>query len=967
MLKTITKINDDHNIELNIAFGRGIFDVVTNRKTTWSKFVLAMTKSAKADIDADTYRVLDKKKKLSFKSANGYLVGGSFSDGKRNAEHLQGRCMITLDLEGMTDTDLIDDLYRGCIPGLDYEGLIYSTLSHRHDDPRFRIMIPLTGVVDVATFDAVSRLLADEIDPGLEQTDPVSFVAPQAMFMPAHCRDVRPHFAHVRGAFLDADEFLSDHPDWREPGYLPMTPRERDRMATTGIRPNAPMSEAGFGHLMDPRKKRGITGAFNRVFSISSAINEFLNYQFDYVRTAPGQNDRYTFVGSSTEGGVVVYNDLHTYSHHATDPYNHLALDAFSLVRLHTFGALDAGTDPDTPYNQYPSVIAMTNMAKEIPAVTKEMTKPALSADAFSQDALGANCPVNDTPNTVATMMTTNHSPADNDNTGINHNDIVAQIDALLPALDDDLTSDEVAETSEVPKQTLLDRINQLMPLKESQTLVIDVDAEGDFNGDWSDLMIRDAKGKIAADPYNALMITQHHPVCKNVFGTNMMTGEHAIKKTLSFGVHGLPDFHISPNGFEHVGKNILDAFRLFLSAPLDRGGIGINVKAADVESAIGTTSELQKFHPIIDIIDREEWDGVPRVDTMLIDYLQAEDNSYTRLVSRNMVVASVARVKEPAHQYDSVPVIEGNEGIGKSTFLTILYYEHHTELTKKEANDINRLIEKTRSSWVIEIAEMSAFVGMADVEVKNLMSPRSDGARLAYKKGYENIKREGTFVATTNDDTYLAGLRGNRRFLPVPCHRKTKFDIEALRRNRQQIWAEANAIYKEMRREMPIEKHIWLPLFMNTPETAEMALRMQEKRRKETDLEASVNNIAYSITRALTFVERGQKPAKNHAIITVDGVTIQVPKNVCTMSVWHDLWEYEADVKCDRRESAAIIDAFGPIRWISKSARKETFVDQKWNKTVAPRQVTYVIDTDHSDFLDEIRAAIAEVTTELN
>lgn len=213
----------------------------------------------------------------------------------------------------------------------------------------------------------------------------------------------------------------------------------------------------------------------------------------------------------------------------------------------------------------------------------------------------------------------------------------------------------------------------------------------------------------------------------------------------------------------------------------------------AKLNDAIEQVSSDNAFHPIKLYLESLTWDGVPRIDTFLVDYMGAEDNAYTREVFRKMLLAAVTRIYEPGRKFDTALVFYSEQGVGKSTLIQRLskgwFNDSLTNLSGKES------YEAIQFAWLVELAELSA-LRKSDVEaVKNFISKREDTYRGAYARRVKTHKRQCVFFGSTNDDEFLKDATGNRRFFPVEVKRtrKTRLifepEFDAIV---DQLWAEA-------------------------------------------------------------------------------------------------------------------------------------------------------------------------------
>jgi predicted P-loop ATPase len=205
----------------------------------------------------------------------------------------------------------------------------------------------------------------------------------------------------------------------------------------------------------------------------------------------------------------------------------------------------------------------------------------------------------------------------------------------------------------------------------------------------------------------------------------------------------------------------------------------------ADVTYQLGKENA---FHPVQRFLRNLKWDGKERLDTMLMKYCGAEgDVQYLADVGRKFMCASVARVFEPGVKFDHVMILEGPQGVGKSTFVQTLAMKWGSDslgdITNKD------VIDNMRGKWLIELGELASMNRAEANDLKAFITRQFDVARKAYGRRSQTYPRQCVFVGTTNDDEYLKDVTGGRRFLPVTT---TRFDIPALIKDREQLWAEA-------------------------------------------------------------------------------------------------------------------------------------------------------------------------------
>ncbi|GEC30659.1 VapE domain-containing protein [Sinorhizobium fredii] len=250
---------------------------------------------------------------------------------------------------------------------------------------------------------------------------------------------------------------------------------------------------------------------------------------------------------------------------------------------------------------------------------------------------------------------------------------------------------------------------------------------------------------------------------------------------------------------FNEIGENVLyhgrplaDRHIAEITERLQRKGLN-QLSEAVAYSAIKTVASEFKFHPVRDHLNSVEHDGRRRLDNWLTRYVGAEDNDYTAAVSRYFLISMVARIMRPGCKVDHTLILEGRQGIGKSTVAEILAYQ-----PKYFADSLPDLGSKDaaihlRGRWVVEIAELEAMRKAEATELKAFLTRTTDKFREPYGKTEIEVPRQNVFIGSTNSDAYLKDPTGARRFWPIRCG---KIDTDALRRDRDQLFAEALAAF---------------------------------------------------------------------------------------------------------------------------------------------------------------------------
>lgn len=309
-----------------------------------------------------------------------------------------------------------------------------------------------------------------------------------------------------------------------------------------------------------------------------------------------------------------------------------------------------------------------------------------------------------------------------------------------------------------------------------------DAELPEDYNDEWKAELEYTKSGKLLCNIANIILILENDPALAGHIVHDLFTGMDSAKD-------GLP-WNKNANQWTDTDDANL---RVWLEKHYDITG---KEKIADALTAVLTR---HSYHPIRDYLSGLTWDGVPRLDRIIIDYMGAEDSELNRAMSRKHFVAAVARVFNPGCKYDYCLIMSGAEGIGKSTLLRVMggrwFNDSITTLEGKEG------MEQLRRAWVVELGELSS-IKRSDVEqVKAHLSKQVDIYRAAYARRVLEHPRQCVFCGTTNEALFLKGDTGNRRFWVIPVVaelRKYRDWSEAIRRDRDQLWAEAVHYYKQ-------------------------------------------------------------------------------------------------------------------------------------------------------------------------
>jgi len=237
-------------------------------------------------------------------------------------------------------------------------------------------------------------------------------------------------------------------------------------------------------------------------------------------------------------------------------------------------------------------------------------------------------------------------------------------------------------------------------------------------------------------------------------------------------------------NGLPIEDANLVD-IRLILEAN------DYEPSVADLLSAVLRHAKDNSFHPVRDYLRSHKWDGTERLNHWLQATMGAPDTAFVRAAGRKTLIAAVARAFKPGCKVDTVLVLEGPQGIRKSTAIAVLFGEEHTAESVNLFDQHNKMVMAMMGAWCVELAEFIAITKRDENQVKGMLSMRSDRVVLPYAKMASDHPRQCVFFGTINpgEAGYLTDSTGNRRYWPVAV---SKADVERIADRRDQIWAEA-------------------------------------------------------------------------------------------------------------------------------------------------------------------------------
>lgn len=303
---------------------------------------------------------------------------------------------------------------------------------------------------------------------------------------------------------------------------------------------------------------------------------------------------------------------------------------------------------------------------------------------------------------------------------------------------------------------------------------------------EWLTKLEYDKLGKVKNSIVNLLIIMQNDPWLKGI-----------VFNQLSDGMEIRDD--IAPVPWNHPSKFWRDADDNQVISYVEQRYGSFSLKNYSI--AIGKVADDRSYHPIREYLaSLPPWDGVPRVDRLLIDYLGSPDNPYVRTVTRKTLVAAVRRIYHPGCKHDAMLVLSGPQGIGKSTLIARLGGEWFSDSLSLSDTHDKTAAEKLLGYWILEIGELAG-LRKADVEtLRSFLSRQNDIYRAAFGRRATPHLRQCIFFGTTNEEQgYLRDTTGNRRFWPVKTPGGgSKNSWELTQDDVNQIWAETKYLYEQ-------------------------------------------------------------------------------------------------------------------------------------------------------------------------
>ena len=313
---------------------------------------------------------------------------------------------------------------------------------------------------------------------------------------------------------------------------------------------------------------------------------------------------------------------------------------------------------------------------------------------------------------------------------------------------------------------------------------IVEPNFQEETNDNWKDELQLTNQGNVKSNAYNTLLIFKNDKGLKDKFAYNLLNKNPEIVGKVPWKrTHDTTE--ITPQD-EACLRNYLSI------------NYGIQSKAV-IEDVLNEVCLENQFHPIQDYLKsvRGKWDGKPRIDSLLIDFFDAEDTELNRWQTKLTLVGAIKRIMQPGCKFDYVLTLKGDQGIGKSTFFQTLAVKSEwfsDSLEDMKGKDVK---DQLKGNWIIELGEMAAVSKRDQKTIKQFIASREDEYRPAYGKRTLRFKRQNIFVASTNDELPLKDDTGGRRWWIVQCNSRwfdKDFSLDV-----DQIWAEALSVYEYM------------------------------------------------------------------------------------------------------------------------------------------------------------------------
>lgn len=293
----------------------------------------------------------------------------------------------------------------------------------------------------------------------------------------------------------------------------------------------------------------------------------------------------------------------------------------------------------------------------------------------------------------------------------------------------------------------------------ETEMLIAELSERMNSSKDWTDELRRTSKTQeIKSTITNGELILQNDEYLKDMLKYDLFEKVTKVKR--------IPDWRSSND----TNNYWLDLDTTHVKAYIDKT-YNVQFSTDMLNEVIDHEAYANKYHPIKSMIESKDWDGNERLETLFIDYLGAPDTHYTRQAAVKWVMGSVARVYHPGIKFDTMPVLYGEQGSGKSTFAAKMGGQWYNSSLNSFSGD--EAFKKLQGSWICEIQELSAFQKSTIEEIKGFIDAVVDVYRASYGRRVERHPRQCVFIGSTNNYEFLKDKTGNRRFWPITTNKE--------------------------------------------------------------------------------------------------------------------------------------------------------------------------------------------------
>ncbi len=770
------------DLQIKIARGqKSSMRICKNEQLSWMELCTELSTPTHSSETLSEFLTLQEFEQTNLKKEAGWILGGEINGTLRNNGAMKSRTLISFDCDTNT-AELFASIKNKSNPICKFEFFWHTTRKHTPENPRMRIYIPVSKPIPAEEFEAVSRIVAQIVDEKMVSIDRISFLKSQLMFNPTCSNGQEFEKGLNQGDLINPEQILADFGiGWKDRNNLPCASHEE--------LPNTFGDEVGC-----PKSKTGVIGAFCRAYyPITKAIEAFIPEIYIIGQSYTTQ-PRYTYKPGETANGVIIHNEgRFIFSFHGTDPAAERVYNAFDMIRIHKFGHLDVNVALKKDYRTWPSFRAMLAWARHLPEVQGELVAGKIDFPAIMDDA------------------DKNRSAADH------------PFLANPPPAPESVADCAFLTGEKTTKKPARNRKKDAELLKKELEI--------------------DNKNNIAATQTNIRLIIENDPRIGGAIGRNEFSNKIVVRHDIRTTLLGIPPIEVDDR---KNGDDWTDLMDLTVQAMLDypagnkKPGWGIHTSRAMITGAIRIVAENNKFHPVKDYLDGLKWDGVKRIDKLFTEYLGVPDTPYYREAGRLILLASICRVIYPGYKWDYAPILEGPQGVRKSTFIKILYSEEwFGELTAQMVSDKNA-VEQMLGKWGMELPELANMRTQETEVIKGFITRQQDEVRLTYDRRMSKFKRQCVYWGTTNSRVYLKDRSGNRRFWPLKVMVEL-IDTDKLMTMRNPLWAEAWHEFQVLLKAAGRVEFIKLEL---SPEARAEAENLQELVREEDSSETSIHYV---------------------------------------------------------------------------------------------------------------------------